>query len=250
MEICEEFSLACKSEEIGDEEIREISLPKQDITLERLCLKAVDTEDLISENLDKLKKALPDKKEKEETKQNKLRLQLEGLGLALTAYKLKDIKKDYLNMNRRSNEFIEIRYLSNLLRGINKTLASRWKKPKEIRDIMYSAFLRFLAGDNTISKKEKNKLDPKRTIYNSLVKKFVDYEHEKVMENIEEIGKVFEYARSYKVKQKIEEEIAKYPKLEEDQKEAMKIRFVADRMVDEGEQIRDTLSRTLTDKFK
>ncbi len=260
MEICEETSVNGnhKTEETLEESFGEIEIrlpklrtPKEVITLDKLSQKAVQIDDLISENLKKIEKLIPDVEIEGELKANKTRHQIEGLVVAVTAYKLKRIKeKAYLESNRFSDNFIEARYISNLLQGVNKTIKSRKKKPKEVRDILYSAFIELIKEDDMSTKKEKLKFDSTKRIYHTLMKRFVTYDTTKILENLEEVGKAFERTKENNIRKRIEEELAKYKKMPYESLKQLETIEVAKAMMSEEENIRYALSKTLTDKFK
>ncbi|MEM4267104.1 MAG: hypothetical protein QW404_03565 [Candidatus Nanoarchaeia archaeon] len=253
MELCEESSLGniYENEETFEKPIDgiEIRLPrirtsKEVIRLEKLSQKAVYLDDLISEKLKKLEKLLPDNNFQGQIIENKIRRQLEGLALSLTAYKLKTLQgKLYLDSNKFSDNFIEVMYLSNILKGINTSLLNMKKKPHEIRDLLYSVFLGLLKQEGVLEKKERLKLNNRKRMYHVLTSRFSEYNREKVLEDLEGIGRDFESIKNNNIRKKIEEQLAYYKKLPYESLKKIETMEVAKALICEEENIRYALSK-------
>lgn len=197
-----------QNEKEFEEEIEFTIIPERQDQLEKLTQTPLEVGDLVGENLEKLAKFLQNKEGASD-----IRLQIEGLAVTLTAYKLKKIQGErYIKSSRSVDAFIEVRCLSNLLKGINRTLESKRKTPQEISDILYSNVTELIRGDN-ISAKDRQALDRGR-IYNLLAKRyFMKYDEEKIIENLIDIGKLFDTVKGGNIRKKIETELARYKKM-------------------------------------
>lgn len=227
-------------EEEFEEEIEFNVIPKRADLLEKLTRTPLRVDDLIGENLKKLENLLQNKGEP--TINDDLRFQIEGLAIILTAYKLKKIRGEKYLQGSRADCFIEVRYLSNLLKGINRTLESKRKTPTEISDILYRVVTDLLKDDSILSDKYKKALDDRTRIYNVLTKKFfIKYDEEKLIENLRRIGKAYESIKGSKIGGKIEEELSRYKKMPDESLEQLETIQVTNAMAHEGESIKDKL---------
>ncbi|MFH1332514.1 MAG: hypothetical protein ABIH63_04510 [archaeon] len=244
MELCQENSPNEEEFEEDDELVEFKVMPERSSLLERLTQTPLKVGDLIGENLYRLEKLMENKSGL--TTNNNLRFQIEGLAVTLTAYKLKKIQgKRYLQGNRSADYFIEVRYLSNILKGINRTLESKRKTPTGISKILYNVVINLLKNDDTLSDKERQKLDSKRRIYNALTKKFsMRYEDEKFTERVREIGKAIESMKGSNIRRKIEEELSRYKKMPYESLKQVETIEVAKAMAHEEEALRHMIAKT------
>jgi len=243
MELCQEnYPNTDELEE--DEDVIEFKvLPERASLLEKLTQTPLKVTDLVGENLHKLEKLMSNKAE---PTNNDLRFQIQGLAVTLTAYKLKNLQGErYLKGNRSTDYFIEIRYLSNILKGINRTLQSKRKTPTEISKILYNSVINLLKNDNTLSDKDRQKLDSRKRIYNAIIKKFpMKYDDEKFIEHVSETGKSIESMKGSKIREKIEEELSRYKNMPRKSLKQLETIEVAKAMVHEEEALRYMIAKT------
>lgn len=216
--------------------------------IEILTRTHLDTEDLICENLLRLKKQLPDRKRGGDSVTNEERIELGGLALVLGVYKIKNLYGRRYFEGRDVDNFVEMRYVSNILKGISKTLER--KTTGELTAILYNSFTNVLKGSNTLSEKEMLRLDPTKKMYNSIAKRLYKRDEEEIRNRVKEIGLVLDGMRECKMGMLVKEELLQHSHLKNDEARLQMTRIVAQKIMVEEKTLRLDLAEKLTDKFK